>query len=138
MFRFLFRLVMLVVVVGVIGAAYVAYRWSSDHADQPVGTTGTILSDRARQAGSAIADTVAEGATRAEKALAEGGLTAKIKSKITLDDTLKGAEIDVDTRGTVVTVAGRVDTKAQRERVVQLARETAGVTKVVDQVEVRR
>ena len=71
------------------------------------------------------------------KALAETRLTAKIKSKMALDDTIDSSGIDVDTTGTVVTVRGSVATKAQRERVLQLARETAGVTSVLDQVKVK-
>jgi osmotically-inducible protein OsmY len=74
---------------------------------------------------------------RAGKALAEARLTTKIKSKIALDDTIESSGIDVDTIGTVVTVTGSVATKAQHQRVVQLARETAGVTSVVDHVQVK-
>jgi len=42
----------------------------------------------------------------------------------------------VDTNGSVVTVRGVVDTPAQRERALQLARDTDGVTSVVDRVAV--
>jgi hypothetical protein len=140
MIRFLFRLIVLVVVVAVVGVAYVAWRWNTqEDAGSAIGTTGTILdSERARAAGAQIAETVAVGATRAEKALAEARLTAKIKSKMALDDTIDARRIDVDTSGTVVTVTGTVDTPAQKERVLQLAKETAGVTEVVDRVTIDR
>ena len=66
-----------------------------------------------------------------------GTLTAKIKAKMALDDRVKAANIDVDTRGSVVTLTGRVNNDEERRRAVQLARETDGVTSVVDQMVVR-
>jgi osmotically-inducible protein OsmY len=54
-----------------------------------------------------------------------------------LDDTVKALDVNVDTSGSTVTVTGVVDSAAQRERVLQLARETAGVTTVVDRLRVR-
>jgi osmotically-inducible protein OsmY len=55
-----------------------------------------------------------------------------------LDDTVKALDIDVDTNGTTVTVSGVVGSEAQRQKALQLARETEGVTQVVDQLRVRR
>ena len=105
----------------------------------------------ANQAGKAVdkaADKTAEIADRAgekaayaadqtKKALAEGSLTAKIKAKMALDDHVKALDLNVDTRGTVVTVTGTVNTQLEKDRALQLARDTAGVTQVVDQVRVR-
>jgi hyperosmotically inducible protein len=76
-------------------------------------------------------------ANEARRALTDGQVTAKIKAKMALDDTVKALDVDVDTRGSTVTVTGMVDSAAQRERVLQLARETAGVTTVVDRLRVR-
>jgi osmotically-inducible protein OsmY len=55
-----------------------------------------------------------------------------------LDDSVKALDIDVDTAGTTVTVTGTVGTAAQRQRVLQLARETDGVKQVVDHLQVQR
>jgi osmotically-inducible protein OsmY len=44
--------------------------------------------------------------------------------------------IDVSTHDHVVTVSGHVRTDAERTRVLQLARETAGVTRVIDHLTV--
>jgi osmotically-inducible protein OsmY len=49
-----------------------------------------------------------------------------------LDDTVPARTINVSTRDHVVTVSGHVRTEAERTRALQLARETAGVTRVVD------
>jgi osmotically-inducible protein OsmY len=53
-----------------------------------------------------------------------------------LDDSIDAANIDVDTDGSVVTLTGRVDTAAQKERALRLARETEHVTSVVDRLRV--
>jgi hyperosmotically inducible protein len=63
-------------------------------------------------------------------------LTAKIKSKMALDDSVKARNINVDTNGTVVTVTGTVQSDQERERAVRLAKETAGVTQVVDRLHI--
>ena len=77
------------------------------------------------------------GAARAEQALNEGSLTAKIKAKMALDDTVRALSIDVDTNGSTVTLSGSVNSEAERAKAVQLARETEGVTQVNDRLVVR-
>ncbi len=69
--------------------------------------------------------------------MTDGSITAKIKAKMALDDTVKALDVNVDTSGTTVTVTGTVATEAQKARVLQLARETEGVKQVVDRVQVR-
>ena len=142
MFRLLFRLMLIVVVLGVIAVFAVGYRriGSASGPVTPVdhGATDTgasrigIDAGDARRAGAEIAGKVAESASRAGKALEESKLTAKIKSKITLDDTLEGTDVSVSTEGTVVTLRGTVLNRKQHQRVRQLAEETAGVTSVRD------
>ena len=68
----------------------------------------------------------------------EAALTSKIKAKMVLDDTIKARSIDVSTEGTTVTMSGVVRSAAERERAVQLARETTGVTQVVDRLKIER
>ena len=51
---------------------------------------------------------------------------------------MKALDIDVDTHGSVVTLSGVVATGAQHQRALQLARETDGVTQVVDRLRVRQ
>jgi hyperosmotically inducible protein len=80
---------------------------------------------------------VAKGADEAQRAVVNGTLTAKIKAKMALDDRVKAANIDVDTTGSVVTLTGRVSSDEERRRAVQLARETDGVTSVIDRLAVR-
>jgi hyperosmotically inducible protein len=68
---------------------------------------------------------------------ADAALTAKIKSKMALDDTVEAASINVDTTGQTVTLTGAVDSPEQRVRALLLARETDGVATVVDHLTVR-
>ena len=87
-----------------------------------------------REAGSSVATTIGNQAERAGEALGEARLTAKIRAKMALDDTIEARRLNVDTAGTVVTVRGSVASASQRQRVLQLARETEGVTSVVDRI----
>ena len=95
-------------------------------AKQQAARLATRAAARANDAASKVGDTVSDSA-----------LTAKIKSKMVLDDEVKAHGIDVDTSGTIVTLTGVVRSADERDRAVRLARETEGVTKVVDKLRVR-
>jgi hypothetical protein len=66
----------------------------------------------------------------------DGGVTTKVKAKFAQDDLVKAHQINVDTRDGVVTLTGDVDTMAARQQAVRLARDTEGVTNVVDELRV--
>ena len=144
MFRAFIRLVLILIVIAAAVAFFMGYRFG-DHGndlprDRPVGTTGaspTVDTTRAREAGAAIGEKVAEGANQAEHAFENGALTTKIKSKMALDDSVKALNINVDTADGVVTLTGTVHSEAERTRAVQLARETNGVKSVNDRLVVR-
>jgi hyperosmotically inducible periplasmic protein len=140
MFRAFFKLLLVLVIVAAAAAFFLGYRLGDDGVETPVSAgqaTPGIDTDKARQTGAAIGERVATGAAEAEQAFAAGALTAKIKSKMALDDTVKALSIDVDTKGTVVTLSGSVNSEAERTKAVQLARETAGVTAVTDRLVVK-
>ena len=138
MFRALLRLVLLVVIVAAVAAFFFGYRLGGDGVETPVSArVPTVDTDKARATGAAIGEKVASSAAQAEQALNDGSLTAKIKAKMALDDTVKALAIDVDTNGSVVTLTGAVHSEAERAKAVQLARETEGVTTVNDKVVVR-
>jgi hyperosmotically inducible protein len=141
MIRALLRLIILVVVLVGAGAFLLGY-WGGGirNANTPgetVGTTG-VDAQKAREVGAQVAEKTAVAANQARQALSDGALTAKIKAKMALDDTVKALDIDVDTVGTTVTVSGVVASEAQRQRALALARETDGVKQVIDQLQVRR
>lgn len=62
------------------------------------------------------------------------GVTTAVKSKLAADDTVKAYQIDVDTKDRVVTLSGSVESAAQKEQAVRIARQTEGVRDVVDQI----
>lgn len=63
-------------------------------------------------------------------------ITMKIQSKYFLDSEVKGHEINVDTVKGVVTLKGSVASAAQKSQAEQLAKDTDGVTRVVNQLTV--
>src|SRR5262245_34698235 len=100
MLRALLRIVMVLVIVAAVAAFFFGYRFargSSGASDGVTGTSGAQVDvDSARDAGAKVGETVAEGANQVQRAATDAGLTAKIKSKMALDDTVKAINIDVD------------------------------------------
>ena len=141
MFRTLLRLLLIVVVLVAIGAFFVGYRWGTPDrepaSDRPVGTSGAVNTSRARETGAEIGEKVAIGANKAERTLEDAQLTAKIKAKMALDDSVSALAIDIDSDAGIVTLSGTVRSTAEHQRAVQLARETEGVKRVVDRLAVR-
>jgi len=141
MLRALVKLVLVVIVLVGIGGALLGW-WGRGH-ERPtetpaVGTSGHVNTERARAVGAQVGEKTAEAANAAEAALGDAALTAKIKSKMALDDQVKARAIDVTTTNHVVTLSGTVSSSAERDRALRLARETSGVTEVVDHLSVRR
>jgi hypothetical protein len=148
MFRTLVRVILVVVIVVAVLAFFIGYRWGGWHIQTrtnepaaqpatPVGTTGAETTrERARAAGAEIGEKVAVGVEKASKTLEEASLTAKVKSKIELDDTLDGSRIQVSADDRRVTLTGTVINEAQQRRALDLARETEGVSSVVDHLSV--
>ena len=101
-----------------------------------VGTTGTVDVNAARERGAEVGEKVAVAAATIRDNAQEAALTSKIKAKMMLDDTIKARSIDVSTEGTTVTLGGVVGSVDEHDRAVRLARETAGVTQVVDRLKV--
>jgi len=136
MFRAMFRLLVLLIVLVAVGGFFLG--WWGGRAPLPdretVATAGRTGAEVAKRAGQEISQKTAEAAKTAQEALSDGGLTAKIKAKMTLDDTVKALDLNVDTVDGVVTVTGKVRSSAERERALALARETNGVRKVVDRI----
>ena len=133
------KVVLLVIVLVGLGA-FLLGRWSGGGEfvpDAPVGAAGPVDTSRAREVGAEVGEATARAAHQAQETIATGSVTAKIKSKMALDDLVKALNINVDTNGTVVTLTGVVGSQAEKQRALQLARETEGVTSVVDRLRVQ-
>src|ERR1043165_7702873 len=88
--------------------------------------TSMVVRDKARKAGSAIAD-----------ATADARSTGAIKSKLAAESALSVFSIHVETTDGLVTLSGSVNSHDQIGRAVQLALETDGVVKVASTLQVK-
>jgi hyperosmotically inducible periplasmic protein len=91
---------------------------------QAVATTGDV-----REEASAAAE-------RTGAAITDAAVTTAVKTKFLADTAVSGLKIDVDTTDGVVTLNGRVNTKAEAERATSLARESGGVKRVVSNLRI--
>jgi osmotically-inducible protein OsmY len=134
MFRLLGKLivafVLVVIVMGV--AAYGLGYWQARGAPDIAAPDGAAARETAREVGTAVADQAQKVSARVGEAMEDGALTAKIKSKMALDDYVKARSINIDTVDGVVSLSGTVQSQDERERAVRLARETEGVKEVRD------
>jgi osmotically-inducible protein OsmY len=143
--RTLFRLIVLLIVIAFIGGWLLGYspanlpfanwRTTTPASSADKGTV-TIDTSKARERGAEIGEKAAVATRKLQETVSEATLTGKIKAKMALDDTLKARTIDVTTTGSTVTVSGRVPSRAAHDRALALARETSGVSTVVDRLEV--
>ena len=137
-----FLVLLLLVVIGFVALGY----WTrasvgavrTEHPAEGVATSGSIDTEKARARGAEVGEKAAIAAERVKETVSEAALTTKIRAKMALDDSVKARTIDVSTRGTTVTLGGTVGSTAERQRAVALARETNGVTQVVDQIQIRQ
>jgi osmotically-inducible protein OsmY len=131
---------LLVVLVGVIAYSYLSGTASSrvPRLERPgaVGTSGTASVETARERGAEVGEKVAIAAAKVKETAEEAALTSKIKAKMVLDDNIKARAIDVTTDDSSVTLTGTVRSVDEHDRAVRLARETAGVTQVVDRLRI--
>jgi len=91
-------------------------------------TARTATAD-ARQATQAAAD-------RTERVIDDSVITAKIKSALLADSTVKGLNINVDTAQGTVTLSGNAHSPAERAQAESVAASVEGVRRVVNQINV--
>jgi hyperosmotically inducible periplasmic protein len=131
-------LVVLIVVAGIfLAMGYVGGLRTRDALSRPEIASSSDTVNRARQRGAEIGEKAAVAAAKVEETLDEAAITAKIKGKMALDDLVKARAINVTTHDTTVTLSGTVESKTEHDRAMALARETAGVTKVIDDLHTR-
>jgi hyperosmotically inducible protein len=137
--RWVFRAVVIVAVLA--AGAYLLGLWSpgdlmTGHWGRAVPATGPVRTgaqpDRLGQ--------IEQGAGRAVQQVdafaSEAETTGKIKSKMALDEVVRARTIHVSTTDGVVTLEGTVRSNAERDQALRLARDTKGVTRVVDHLTV--
>lgn len=88
-------------------------------------------------ADTSMTDQAQDTANAAGAKIDDGVITTKVKSALLADDTVKGLDINVDTKGGEVSLNGTVDSQAQVDRAVQIAQGIEGVGKVNNQLTVK-
>jgi hyperosmotically inducible protein len=68
--------------------------------------------------------------------LDDAEITTAVKAKLAADPDVSAIQVDVTTNESVVTLTGRVKTTEERQKAVQIARETNGVKRVNDLIKV--
>jgi hyperosmotically inducible periplasmic protein len=140
--RTMIRLMLIVAVLAVAAVVLPRYwpdaPWSrpGGFSSSAAGTTGVIDKNKARQVGAEVGEKTAEAAERVRDATHDATITAKIKAKMALDDLVKARRIEVSTDGSTVTLSGTTGSVAEHDRALALARETDGVTRVIDRLQV--
>jgi osmotically-inducible protein OsmY len=66
--------------------------------------------------------------------VSDAATTAKVKTALAADPTVSATSINVDTSAGVVTLTGKVPDEQARQKALELARATSGVTRVTDQL----
>jgi hypothetical protein len=79
----------------------------------------------------------AEPGRTAGQTVDDAGTTAKVKTALLASPDVKGLDVNVDTVNAKVTLKGSVDSQAQADRAVQIARGIEGVKDVDNQLTVR-
>ena len=70
------------------------------------------------------------------EALTDPAITASVKTQLLADPFSPGTKIDVDTAQSVVTLSGSVNTSDEKARAEQIAKNTKGVSSVVNDLKV--
>ena len=91
--------------------------------------TSGVLDDAGRR--------TAEAADNTGIVVTDAALTSAVKAKLLGDTKVGGLKIDVDTTNGIVTLSGTVASKSEADEAVRLARTTAGVRDVVNDLRVR-
>jgi osmotically-inducible protein OsmY len=84
-----------------------------------------------------VTDRVKAGLSKTGETITDAWITTKVKWFFLGEDELKGSDINVDTNNKTVTLKGTVKTQAGKQKANQLARDTDGVSKVVDQLVIK-
>ena len=135
----LIRRLLMLTIVGAAGVAAHAY-WSDNGSILKAHATEAAARTAKREAvkiADKAADTASHAAGHISETVSDAALTAKIKSKMALDDHVNARAIDVDTSNGVTTLSGVVASKDERKHAVQLARDTEGINRVVDKLRIK-
>ena len=106
-------------------------------------SAGNYISDKAHEGADAVKDAAHDAKVATENAASKTGevvtdaaITSEVKTKFLADTAVSGLKIDVDTKDGVVTLSGTVKSNAEANKAVEIARQSAGVKRVVNNLRV--
>ncbi|HXD17045.1 MAG TPA: BON domain-containing protein [Vicinamibacterales bacterium] len=77
-----------------------------------------------------------QAADKAGEVITDAAITSAVKTKFLAEPGVSGLNIDVDTSNGVVTLTGKVKTQAEANKAMSIARDSKGVTRVVNNLKV--
>lgn len=96
-----------------------------------------VLGGCARSEQANVDRTMRNAGESVREAATNAALAAKVKSALATRKGLNGADINIDARGSTVTLKGDVNTREQADLAEQVARQTDGVSAVNNQLMLR-
>lgn len=97
------------------------------HVPEVTGVNNQITAPNAMDEMAAGAEQAAD---KAGTVIDDSWITTKVKTELLADARTKGTQISVDTQQGIVTLSGTVASNAERERAVEIAQSTEGVSRV--------
>jgi len=116
--------------------------------EKTAATTGHDTTDKVKEKTEKAGEKTKEGAEKAGKAtkdaavktkdvVADASITSEVKTKLLADPKVGGLKIDVDTKDNVVTLTGQVNSVEEKNEALRLAKNSAGVKRVIDKLTVK-
>lgn len=129
------------IAIGMVGAALATWAGTSwaqpRESDRPRGGTGERIGERLDNALRDASDALRDRFTQARTSVNNMGIEARVYGRLHWDKALQEAMIELEVReGGVTTLRGAVRDAAAKAKAIELASDTVGVTRVVDQLSI--
>ena len=97
----------------------------------------TTATDKAQSTANTAGEKIDNSMNKVGNFMDDSSITAKVKAALVDADDIKSTDICVETEKNVVTLSGFVESQAQAEKAVAVAKKVEGVTSVSDKLHVR-
>jgi len=97
----------------------------------------TTATDKAQSTANTAGEKIDNSMNKVGNFMDDSSITAKVKAALVDADDIKSTDISVETEKNVVTLSGFVESQAQAEKAVAVAKKVEGVTSVSDKLHVR-
>ncbi|MCT9844949.1 molecular chaperone OsmY [Leclercia tamurae] len=97
----------------------------------------TTTTEKAQSTANTAGEKIDNSMNKVGNFMDDSSITAKVKAALVDADDIKSTDISVETEKNVVTLSGFVESQAQAEKAVAVAKKVEGVTSVSDKLHVR-